>query len=263
MEAAVLTRSSTAPPVIDDHGGTPEAIWRAWSTLADVPAVPLRELCPAGSRLVVLAPHPDDEILACGGLLAQHVALGGQAVVMAATDGEASHRPARLRNRAAESKLGALRREESAEGLRRLMRTACATHRLGLPDGALGEQWLALSVALVKNLRPGDVVVTTWQHDAHPDHEACGHAARDACAITGCRLLEAPVWMWHWSEPGDSRVPWHRLAALTLPSDLILRKQYALSAHASQLTPRSAQTGPVLGSEIVHRLARSREYFFI
>lgn len=264
MVALVLRASAaaSAAPVIEGSG-TPEAIWRAWSTLAHAPAVSSAALCPASARLVVLAPHPDDEILACGGLLALHAAAGGRAVVVAASNGEASHRSANVRDESAEQELGAMRSAESAEGLRRLLHGGCATYRLGLPDGALAQNRLALTAALVKLLRAGDVLATTWRQDAHPDHEACGAAAKDAAALTGCRLLEAPVWMWHWSEPGDARVPWHRLVGLALPPDLVLRKQYALAAHASQLAERGSDDGPVLGAEIVRRVARDREYFFV
>ena len=250
-------------PVIEGNG-TPEAIWHAWSALRAVPLWAPARLCSPAARLVVLAPHPDDEILACGGLLALHVGAGGRALVLAASDGEASHRGHGSHH---EAPLAAQRRSESAEGLRRLIKTSCQTtcevHRLQLPDGAIAQHVPQLARALTALLQPDDVLVTTWRQDAHPDHDSCGAAAKRAAARVGCRLIEAPVWMWHWSHPADARVPWGRLVAAQIPPDLLLRKQYALTAHASQLTPRSSQTGPVLGPEILLRLAREREYFFV
>jgi LmbE family N-acetylglucosaminyl deacetylase len=254
--------SPPLPPPAIEGDGTPEAIWQAWSLFRQVPEVSSDDLCPASARLVVLAPHPDDEILACGGLLAQHVESGGEALVLAATHGEASHCGIDAFKRIDVAALGRLRCSESAEGLRRLLHRVCPAWRLGLPDGRLKSNRHALLAALLGHVRPGDVVTTTWRSDAHPDHDACGDAARDACALLGCKLLEAPVWMWHWSSPGDKRVPWHRLVKLALPPDLVLRKQYALYAHASQLSPRGPQTGPVLGAQILQRLVRPHEYFF-
>ncbi len=250
-----------AAPAIEGDG-TPEAIWNAWSFLHKVPSLAAAELCPAGARLVVLAPHPDDEIIACGGLLARHLEAGGEALLLAATQGEASHRDA-APGGYAPATLARLRVRESAEGLRRLLHAPCPAWRLALPDGELTRQGAKLARALADHLQPGDVVVTTWRHDAHPDHDTCGEIAREVCARRGCRLLEAPVWMWHWSSPGDKRVPWTRLVRLALPPDLVLRKQYALAAHASQLTPRGPQAGPVLGAHMLQRVGRSHEYFFV
>src|SRR5260221_1498443 len=43
---------------------------------------------------------------------------------------------------------------------------------------------------------------------------------------SGCRLVELPIWAWHWAEPGDTRVPWHRAAAIALaPQELALKRK--------------------------------------
>jgi hypothetical protein len=47
--------------------------------------------CPQGARAVVVAPHPDDEVLSVGGLLAQLADTGTPVEVIAVTDGTASH----------------------------------------------------------------------------------------------------------------------------------------------------------------------------
>ncbi len=246
--------------------GTRESDWRG--PLASTVRRELGEWLPARSRLVVLAPHPDDEILACAGLLALHAERGGESLVIAASDGEASHAGC-TRSPATPraipdgfSNLAQNRREESAEGLKRLALQACATMRLSLPDGGLFQRQRELQTRLERLIYPDDTLLTTWRHDAHPDHEACGLAAARTAASLGCLLLEAPVWMWHWAHPHDARVPWHRLKALALPADVVQRKTRALAAHGSQLTPRDAVTGPVLGEEMVLRAERSAEYFF-
>ena len=76
-------------------------------------------------------------------------------------------------------------------------------------------------------------------------------------------MIEAPVWMWHWAHPADSRVPWGRLRALRLPNDAIAAKVNALSAHLTQLSPRENDEGPVLDLSIQARARRSTEYYFI
>ena len=242
--------------------GTPEALWHQCATLAQVRTLPFTQLLQPDQRLVVVAPHPDDEILACGGLLALHSARGGSTLVVAVTDGEASHPPQPNRST---QQLAHLRCAESQEGLLRLGVAAgpLQVRRLSLPDSALARHTALLEGALSAWLHPDDVVVTTWQLDGHPDHEACGSAVARACAVAGCRLLQAPVWMWHWGQPGDARVPWADLVRVPLPAAVVARKQHALAAHVSQLQPAQPGEAPILGQAMASRLARQAEYFFI
>ena len=243
------------------HGaGTPEATWLQWRGLRRAPLLSLDRCLPAQRRLVVVAPHPDDEVLSCGGLLQMQAARGGAVLVVAVTDGEASHRGS---GHWTASRLAPVRRLESTNGLAQLGIPFSRVTRLGLPDGAVQHLRPQLVDALTQLLRPTDLVVTTWRLDGHPDHEAVGEAAAQACANVGCRLVEAPVWMWHWCVPGDLAVPWARLRGVRLTELAQQRKARALAAHRSQLTPRDAGKEPVLGAEIQRRARRSTEYFFV
>ena len=215
---------------------------------------------PRHARLVVVAPHPDDEVLACGGLMAAHAANAGETLIVAVSDGEASHVGAPGWT---PSNLAAARRAESAVGLDRLGVDDAAVLRLGLPDGRIDRSLGALSQRLHGLLRPTDVVVTTWRFDGHPDHDATGLATANACADAGCRLLEAPVWMWHWASPGNPLVSWRRLTGVAIGRAASNAKLDALAAHTTQLMARDATRGPVLGAEIVARAARDTEYFFV
>jgi LmbE family N-acetylglucosaminyl deacetylase len=241
--------------------GTSEAAWQPWLDSETGGAAAACAWLPPRARLVVVAPHPDDEVLACGATLAMHAAHGGECLVIAVTDGEASHPGA---SPAIARALACCRRQERDEGLSRLgVRSATSVVRLGLPDGRVGDHRATLSKLLSPWLRPTDVVLTTWRHDGHPDHDATGRAAVSACTAAACRLVEVPVWMWHWARPGDLRVPWHRLKAVRLAPDARARKQHALHAHASQLQPRAGNAGPVLGSQIVKRAGRALEHFLV
>lgn len=243
---------------IRGEGWTAEPEWNAWLAELNPPVLALDDLLAAGDRLVIVSPHPDDEVLACGGLVAMHAARGGQTAIVAVTDGEASHRgdPAWPAPR-----LGGARRVERQLGLARLGMAADSITRLELPDGRVAGHAATLAHGLRQALRPSDRVVTTWRLDGHPDHDAVGNATARVCADLGCRLLEAPVWMWHWSAPGDPRVPWHRLRALPLPPTARAQKAGALAEHRTQLADRAGEP-PVLGPAILARAARATEYFF-
>lgn len=245
---------------IRDEAHTPEAEWRAWLDQLAPPPLPDAMLPRAGDRLVIVAPHPDDEVLACGGLMAMHAVRGGTASVIAVTDGEASHRDD---GRWPAERLASARRAERALGLARLGVPSSAVTRIGLPDGAVSGCAGALHDTLRRLLRASDVVVTTWALDGHPDHDATGAAVEQVCAEHGCLLLQAPVWMWQWSAPFDPRVPWQRLRAVALPTQARASKANALAEHVTQLSPRAEGMGAVLGASILARATRPAEYFFV
>lgn len=239
--------------------GTPEAVWAPWLAAQGLRRVAMERLCPETSRLVVVAPHPDDEVLACGGLLALRAAAGLPSLVVALSDGEASHG---TYDEIACRHLGARRVRESRAGLRALGLQSMPVLRLGLPDGGIATAVEVIAAKLALRLQPSDTVLVTWGMDGHPDHEAAADAATRAAAATGCRLLQAPVWMWHWARPADRRVPWQHMAAFDLPAHVIQAKRAALDCHESQFEDRGAGLGPVLVPSIVERAARATEYFF-
>lgn len=249
---------SVIEPLIKD-AGTPEAVWRPWLERKAFRLASMQDLIAKNSRLLVVAPHPDDEVLACGGLLAQRSRLGLKSFVIAVTDGDASHGTNDI---ALRMDLARRRAEESQAGLRALGLPNSCVHRLGIKDGEVSGDKKLVARHLRVILKPSDVVVTTWSGDGHPDHEATSEAASQACAEVGCRLLQAPVWMWHWTTPGDPRVPWEDLVAFELSPASIQAKVSALSCHASQLEPRGGSLGPVLVPSIVERASRKCEYFF-
>nr|WP_297526276.1 PIG-L family deacetylase [uncultured Roseateles sp.] len=248
--------------------GTPERAWRQWMPLWDTPRVTLDELVPPGARVVVVAPHPDDEVVGCGGLLSllatrlRAAAPGASTLapfvtVIGVTDGDASHPGSATWTPLF---LAAQRRLERLRGLRHLG-LRVPVHGLALPDGRVRCHEPRMIDTLSRQLQPGDVVITTWRHDGHPDHEAVGRACAEATRAVGAMLLEMPVWTWHWARPGDPAVPWHRLRQLPLSGRALEDKWLALSEHHSQLTP-DGERPPVLFPEAVDRLLRSVEFFF-
>ena len=239
--------------------GTPESAWQAWAGLSALPAVTAEALVPPGARAVVVSPHPDDEVLAVGGLLALLARNGTPAQVIAVTDGTASHRGSATWS---VERLAHERPRESRLALRRLGIEREAL-RLGLPDGGLADQCGMLAQGLLSLLQPDDVVFTTWREDGHPDHEATGRTCAFAAARRRARLVEVPVWAWHWAAPGDVRLPWARATRLALDADAMARKRSAVKAFASQLqADPSTGAGPVLRASTLMRAARPYEVLF-
>jgi LmbE family N-acetylglucosaminyl deacetylase len=242
--------------------GTPDADWQAWHGLANLPVITAAELVPAHGRAVIVAPHPDDEVLASGGLLQLLHAQGTRTILLAVTDGDASHPGSTLLT---PSSLTRLRPQETAAALQTLgVAPQTQVMRARLHDGQVSANMDQLHNLLLQLLRPDDVVFTTWRQDGHPDHEACGLAA--SLAVRTCRatLVEMPVWSWHWAAPGDHRIPWQRARRLALSDDVLQRKQQAIDCFQTQLhdDPTNGQQA-ILPPHVLDRLLHPYEIYFI
>jgi len=194
------------------------------------PAVELATLAPDGA-LAVIAPHPDDETLGCGGLIATAVDAGRDVVVVVVTDGGASHPTSTRLSRA---DLVRVRDQELRQGLSSLGLDPRKLRTLGIPDGGvemIGETVLAerlgeaLAGSTVRSL------FATSVEDPHPDHRAVCRAA-----TTLAQRLDAALWTYpvrahviadHLSRP-------QALVRLAI-GPVLGRKQAAIACHASQL----------------------------
>jgi LmbE family N-acetylglucosaminyl deacetylase len=234
--------SSYETPRINGEG-TSEFRWRQSQPLANLP-----ELSIEGHELaIVVAPHPDDETLALGGLIASMAARGMAVIVVTASDGEGSH-PFSVT--VTPDELRALRRRESRAALRVLANGhpgSVLNVQLHLGDGHLAAVQEQLTDQLFKYLTPHDLCFATWEFDGHPDHEAVGRAAKRASELCGARLLQYPVWTWHWATTDEPLIPWARARRFELSPLLQQRKQRALACFQSQILP----LGDGLGDEAI------------
>lgn len=246
----------TLPHVVGD--GRRESEWRRSRWLAALPTRTAAELLLGWQRLVLLSPHPDDETLACGGLLRAAGAMGLDVQLVSVTDGEACYpgdpgwTPERLRQ---------VRRSEVAHALAALGVHA-QVHRTGLPDGGVARHRGELERALRALLRRGDLVLAPWEHDGHPDHDAVGRAALAAtAALPGLRLLRYPVWAWHWLPPDASPPPFAAIRMPLSPATLA-RKRRAIACFASQLDRGGpGAPAPILPPHVVERFDRPFEVY--
>src|SRR5690606_13943913 len=148
--------------------GRREADWRRSRWLAALDERTPAELLLGWQRVVLVSPHPDDETLACGGLLRAAGAMGLDVHLVSVTDGEACY-PGNARW--TPERLRAVRSGEVAHAIAALGVRA-QVHRLGLPDGDVDGHREALEATLRSMLRPGDLVLAPWEQDGHPDHDA-------------------------------------------------------------------------------------------
>ena len=232
-----------------DRPGTPEHAWDSWPELRHLPAVDPR----AWPAVVVVAAHPDDEILGVGGTIAILAAAGARVRLVAVTDGEASHPDADP------AVIAQIRAAESAAALDLLGGQGIEVVRLRFPDTGLAACEEQLSAVLREQCAGFGVCLAPWEADAHADHEAAGRAACRAGRHAGVEVFTYPIWMWHWAEPRDRRFPWHRACQVRLSAEAAVRKRDAIDVFTSQLTERGPDTGPVLPAGIVAHFTRPEE----
>lgn len=243
--------------------GTSLQAWNGSKKLAGLPLISAGELVPVNSRAVIIAPHPDDEVLGCGGLMHQLAQLGRPLKLISVTDGSASH-PGSATWPA--ERLSVVRPQESAEALRRL---DLPMHSLkwirgGFADTTVAQQEDQLTAFIARYLQPTDVVFTTWASDGHSDHEAVGRASARAAHDVGACLHEVPIWAWHWASPEDERLPWERARKIPLDPQTIARKRHAAHAFASQLEgDPHIGLEPVLAADVLERLMQPFEVVFL
>lgn len=113
--------------------------------LADLSPLTVKD----GANLLVIAPHPDDEVLAVGGLIQRVLAGNGRVAIVLITngdgqylaplaaDGRISHNPI------AYITLGQRRQAETISALKQLGVGEASIYFLGYPDGRLQDLWLS------------------------------------------------------------------------------------------------------------------------
>lgn len=132
---------------------------------------------PAARKVLVLAPHPDDEIFGCGGAIALYARQAVPVHVHILTDG------AGYAQQAQRAQIRATRQEESRLALARL---GSGIHCEFGPyqDRALLQEssLIAHMVALLEQHAP-ELVIAPSPWEIHPDHQACARAAAAAVAL--------------------------------------------------------------------------------
>jgi LmbE family N-acetylglucosaminyl deacetylase len=223
----------------------------------------------AGTSLLVVAPHPDDETLCCAGILQRVVHAGGHAAVVWITSGDAARWDLVLIQKslrpAAALDLGTRRMAEARAATTRLGVPADAQLFLGYPDGRVQQLLLeprtvtqasgstaAAAVpyaqalfpshpytganlardfaAVLERVRPNLILAPSLE-DSHPDHRATGQLVIEAASSVGL-LPRVHYWIVHDGEGWPS--PRGLLAGVPLAAPA---ESAALRATVWPLTP--------------------------
>jgi LmbE family N-acetylglucosaminyl deacetylase len=219
-------------------------------------------------RILVVAPHPDDESLGCGGLVSLSAEAGSTFYIVFVTDGAASHRNSRAWPRA---RLAAQREQEACRALACLGIENAPRLFLRLPDANMptpGElAWrgaVAVVCGILQCFAP-DLVILPWRRDPHCDHRASWLLAQHAVdqASLCPEVLEYAVWLDELGKaedyPGSGEAEIVRIHI----GDVLAKKRAAIAAHLSQTTDLIADDpdGFRLTPQTIARLTQSTEVY--
>ncbi|CAN5726445.1 PIG-L family deacetylase [soil metagenome] len=168
---------------------------------------------PPGPALVV-APHPDDEVIGPGGTVALHLAAGDDVTVLVVTSGDAGAGGQRDRS--------AIREQESCRALRHLG-TPYAPHFARLADGTLQRSIDRVAQLIAEHGRDAAAIYVPTLWDPHPDHAAVATAAMSCGLDEDVLILGYEVW-------GAGPI-----TALVDVTTVFARKQAALAEYTTAL----------------------------
>jgi LmbE family N-acetylglucosaminyl deacetylase len=216
-------------------------------------------------RIVVFAPHPDDETLGCGGTLAKRLREGFEVWIVVLTRGQNLMSVVfGIYDSPNPDQVCEIRREETRQ----------ATKILGVPgenlifwdydDGALDaqeEDALEQMLNILREKKPGEVYCTN-QYEGHPDHKAASSVVRKACALHGspAKLYEYIIGLKHGTSVDDIQEP---IEEIDISAELSLKRE-AVNVFKSHLDVLSdVQPHPVFSEDDIASFLQPVESFVI
>ena len=133
--------------------------------------IPYRASTFSARRVLVLAPHPDDEVFGCGAALASLSESGADVTVYLVTDGAGSEPDHARRREIGERRAAESRQALQHIGITKVRQGGFYDRNLLVDPGRLAEEF----ERLIREIRP-DLVFLPSPAEVHPDHRAVAQA---------------------------------------------------------------------------------------
>lgn len=245
--------------------GTAEVV----TTMADsnMQTLDLEQL--SSSTIVIVAPHMDDEALACGGLIAL-LPNKERIHVIYAADGSQSPAPVFRWQGEVSPDLSGIRMHESIDAMNELGVPNHNLHFLYFPDGRLRKNMHNLRRSIrekIGNIDP-QIVFVPFRYDRHPDHLAVNLAVASEIKEHASHVQVAEYFVYHrWRllPKRDIRKYIKPEYLFQLAIDKVsTQKRRMLDCFVSQSTNfYSWQTRPILTPTLLDEECQNPEYFLI
>jgi LmbE family N-acetylglucosaminyl deacetylase len=237
--------------------------------LAAPEALPVRDIRTIQrQRVLIVAPHPDDETLGCGGAISLLCHQGYDVNVLIISDGTASHPnsqkyPAPM--------LRWIRSQETLTALAILGVDRWAVTFLHLKDGEIPTVTAPkfhVAKVLCRNYLQAtlpDTIFVPWRLDPHPDHRATWQLIQAAILSLGMmpQVIEYPIWDWDISQ--QTTVDLSHINGWRLDIRSVLKqKNLAIESYRSQLGQLidDDPNGFCLSAEMLVNFTRPWEVYF-
>ena len=222
-----------------------------------------------GKKVVVFAPHPDDETLGCGGTIAKRISEGCEVVVAVITDGRHALSFFGVNSSPSPEELKDIRKEEATRALKILGVPSKNISFFGLEDTTLAQHEKEAKekiVTLLKDLSPTEIYFP-YRKDTNLDHQITNKLVQDA--VVG---LNFSAFKYQYSiarrfsrlSPFVSMLlnPVRRNLVYVDISQFLQKKQVAVNKFKSQTTIISSrQQRPVMQN--VGRFLKNKEAFYV
>ena len=198
--------------------------------------------------ILVLAAHPDDAELGCGGTILKHVAMGHKVGVVDLTRGELGTRGT-----------PETRAKEAADSAKIL--GLSVRENLGLPDGFFvnGKEHQLEVVKAIRKYQP-DIILANAVYDRHPDHGRGSELAFEASFLSGLKKVETG------QSPWRAKTVYHYIQSQLLQPDFVVdvsdfweKKIEAIRAFKTQFhDPNNKEPDTFISSPAFMKLVESR-----
>ncbi|MDD3899040.1 MAG: PIG-L family deacetylase [Syntrophomonadaceae bacterium] len=182
-------------------------------------------------HVLIVAPHPDDDIIGCGGSIAKHCKAGNQVTIMYMTSGDAGG------IQYSKEELAALREEEARKAANHLGVNNLIFLRLADGYVEFNRENLIRITCILREIKP-DIVYIPHSQEANRDHRITHQLLLEACQRAGAPFFpECGTQLWGIATILGYEV-WTPIQDVYYSEDIsefMDQKRAALQIHVSQL----------------------------
>ena len=217
----------------------------------------LSDVSVATGTAFIIAPHPDDEVMGCGGLIQRLVKQGCNVHVVLMTGGEGSHQDCCDTSK---SQIKDARRSLCTDIDRQLGVDNSHIHSLDYADGGIlaAHNETERLQALISKLKPNTIFVPHWG-EGWPDHVNTRSIIR-SIASHDATIYEYCVWLWYYNV---WRLDWNNARVLSMSEEEHKMKCLCVDGYVTPLAPCGKPWSGVLPRVLLDALRWRKELFFV
>lgn len=208
-------------------------------------------------KVLIIAPHPDDEVIGCGGLIARLVLECNMPHIAILTGGEGSHNHCCS---VAPNDIKTSRRKLTDNALCILSVNREHIHELDFPDGNISTDNSEIKKLneIIDEIAPNIILVPHWG-EGWPDHINTGEIIKKI-APKQATIYEYCVWMWYYNVWRG--LDWKNAYKLKMTPREYQLKLEAMDAYIKPLAPCSKPWSGVLPDIFVKANSGDTELYF-